>query len=125
MIAQQFEILRQRCVLTSAARLRRSFADRLHQILYLTHRKPLLEDALIYLQLHRRIIYGKQRARMPHIKTLVAQTELHFGRKPEKAQKVGYRSTFLADTLTQTFLRKIVALYQFLECQRYLYRINW
>ena len=61
---------------------------------------------------------------MPHIKTIVAQTKLHFGRKPEKAQKVGYRSTFLADTLTQTFLRKIVALYQFLECQRYLYRIK-
>ncbi len=61
---------------------------------------------------------------MTHIDTLVAQAELDFGRKFQKAQEVGHSSAFFAYALAKAFLRKLILIYKFLECQGYLYRIQ-
>ena len=63
-------------------------------------------------------------ARMPYVDVLVAQTELDFSRKTQKAQMVGDSGAFLAQALGKALLGESVFVDQLLEAESHLDRVE-
>ena len=61
---------------------------------------------------------------MAHVNAFVAQSELYFCRQFQQAEEVGYGGAFFAYAFAEAFLRQLVLVDQFFECQGYFYGIQ-
>ena len=95
-----------------------------HYLFHGAHRQPLFQYFLVEAELVLGIFQTEDGARMPHVDVLVAQTELDFSRKTQKAQMVGDSGAFLAQALGKALLGESVFVDQLLEAESHLDRVE-
>ncbi len=82
------------------------------------YREIIFQYLVVKFKLQCRLGDSKQSTSVSHVKTFVAQTELYLGGKFEQTQKISHSGAFFSDTLTESFLCKIVLIDEFAECER-------